>query len=140
MLNNMFSPPAPPPRRPSLHTLTMHEVIASFFHLQQCSKQRLPQIWHDMYGVESRGVLPFPKAPLLASPPPPPREVVWKVPQELMKEVMCAGKDFGEACEGYTLDAVEFRDFGKNSCKVCFCKKKLDSHKIETKSTPRNIS
>lgn len=71
-----------------------------------------------MYGVESKGVLPFPKAPLLASPPPPPRELLWKLPYELKREVACARKEFDEACEGYTLDPVEFRDFGKDSCKV----------------------
>lgn len=74
-----------------------------------------------MYDVESKGVLPFPKAPLLVSPPPPPREVLWKVPHELVQEVVNAGKEFDKACEGYTLDAVEFRDFGKDSCKVCSC-------------------
>lgn len=72
-----------------------------------------------MYGVEARGVLPFPKAPLLASPPPPPRELLWKLPYELKREVVCAHKNFVEACEGYTLDPAEFRDFGKDSCKVC---------------------
>ena len=79
------------------------------------------QIWHDMYGVKAKGVLPFSKAPLLASPPPPPRELLWKLPYELKRDVVCAHKEFDEACEGYTLDAVEFRDFGKNSCKVCVC-------------------
>lgn len=77
------------------------------------------KIWHDMYGVKARGVQPFPKAPLLASPPPPPRELLWKLPYELKREVVGAHKNFVEACEGYTLDPVEFRDFGKDSCKVC---------------------
>lgn len=72
-----------------------------------------------MYGVKARGVVPFPKAPLLASAPPQPRELLWKLPYELKRDVVCARKEFDEACEGYTLDALEFRDFGKNSCKVC---------------------
>lgn len=68
-------------------------------------------------------MLPFPKTPLLATPPPPPREVLWKLPYELKQEVVCARKEFDKACEGYSLDAVEFLDFGKDSCKVCsfFC-------------------
>ncbi|CAM9330454.1 unnamed protein product [Ectocarpus sp. 12 AP-2014] len=77
----------------------------------------LGEIWHDMYSVESKGVLPFPKAPLLTSPPPPPRELLWKLPSELKREVAGARKEFDDACEGYTLDPVEFRDFGKDSCK-----------------------
>ena len=74
-----------------------------------------------MYGVKAKGVLPFPKAPLLATPPPPPREVLWKLPYELKREVVGGHKEFEKACDGYTLDAVEFRDFGKDSCKVCSC-------------------
>ena len=81
--------------------------------------QSPPQIWHDMYGVKSQSVLPFPKPPLLSSPPPPPRELLWKLPYELKSEVLVARKEFDEACGGYTLDAVEFRDFGKGRCKVC---------------------
>lgn len=73
-----------------------------------------------MYDVKSKSVLPFPKAPLLSSPPPPPRELLWKLPYELKSEVLCARKEFDEACSGYTLDAVEFRDFGKGQCKVYF--------------------
>ncbi|CAN0236486.1 unnamed protein product, partial [Laminaria digitata] len=77
----------------------------------------LGEIWHDMYDVKSKSVLPFPKAPLLSSPPPPPRELLWKLPYELKSEVLVARKEFDEACDGYTLDAVEFRDFGKGRCK-----------------------
>lgn len=72
-----------------------------------------------MYSVKAKGVHPFPKAPLLSTPPPPPREVFWKLPYELKSDVAVAKKEFDEACEGYTLDAIQFRDFGKSSCKVC---------------------
>ncbi|CAM9942210.1 unnamed protein product, partial [Ascophyllum nodosum] len=77
----------------------------------------LGEIWHDMYGVPGKGIKPFPKAPLLSSPPPPPRELSWKIPPELKAEVISASRAFGEACAGYTLEHVEFLDFGKNACK-----------------------
>ncbi|CAM9743088.1 unnamed protein product [Sphacelaria rigidula] len=77
----------------------------------------LGEIWHDMYDVKAKGIRPFPKAPLLATPPPPPREVLWKLPEELKGEVQYARKEFVGACHGYSLDAIDFQSFGKNSCK-----------------------
>ena len=85
--------------------------------IHDCAADR-DQIWHDMYGVPGKGIKPFPKAPLLSSPPPPPRELSWKIPPELKAEVISASRAFGEACAGYTLEHVEFLDFGKNACKV----------------------
>lgn len=76
------------------------------------------QIWHDMYGVKANNVKSFPEAPVLSSPPPPPLEVIMKLPYEVKSDVLCAQKEFDETCKGYTLDVVDFRDFGKNSCKV----------------------
>lgn len=72
-----------------------------------------------MYDVKSKQVRAFPKAPLLSSPPPPPRELMWKLPYELKSDVLCAQRGFQETCDGYTLDPVKFQDFGKGSCKVC---------------------
>lgn len=73
-----------------------------------------------MYGVPGKGVKPFPQPPLLLSSPtlPPPRELSWKLPDSLKDEAVSASRAFQQACEGYTLDYVEFREFGKNACKV----------------------
>lgn len=78
----------------------------------------LPQIWHDMYGVPGKGFQPFPKAPLLATPPKPPRELMWQLPHELKGEVQFAQVAFDRACDGFSLDMIDFGDFGKNACKV----------------------
>lgn len=71
-----------------------------------------------MYGIPGKGIRSFPEAPLLSSPPPPPRELLWKLPEELKREVQYAKKEFEGACDEYTLDVLDFQDFGKNACKV----------------------
>lgn len=71
-----------------------------------------------MYDVQAKGIRTLPKAPLLVNPTPPPRELLWKLPEELKGEVQYAHKEFVGTCGGYSLDVVDFQDFGKNSCKV----------------------
>lgn len=73
-----------------------------------------------MYGVEGKMVKSFPPAPVLPSPPPPPRELMWELPDELKGEVHFARREFEGACDGYSLDMINFQDFGKNACKVGF--------------------
>lgn len=108
---------------PTIKVVRSHSNTIMLFVLVLADALRyFYQIWHDMYGVPGKGVKPFPQPPLLLSSPtptlPPPRELSWKLPDSLKSEAISASRAFQEACEGYTLDYVEFREFGKNACKV----------------------
>lgn len=79
---------------------------------------RLAQIWHDMYGIGSKRIRSFPEAPLLSSPPGPPRELAWDLSDHLKEEVQRASQEFRRECNTHSLDTLAFHDFGKNACKV----------------------